>query len=52
MLDYVWSGNHKQSVARTYRQHKAWMARRARAKLSILDTVHKPLHSLKRVILK
>ena len=38
-----------QSVAKTYHQDEPRKARRARAKLSILDIVHKPLHSLERV---
>ena len=51
-LDYVYSGNHKQSVARTYYQDERRKARRAPAKPPILDIVRKPLHILERVIHK
>ena len=44
--------NHKQSVTRTNHQDEPQKAGRARAKLSILDIVHKPLHRLERAILK
>ena len=52
ILDYVQSGNHKQSVIRTYHKDEPGKARRRRAKLSILDIFHKPLHNFQRVILK
>ena len=48
ILDYVERGNHKQSVARTYRQDEP-RRQDAHAKLSILDIVHKPLQRLERV---
>ena len=44
-----WLGNHKQSITRTYHQDETRTARPARAKLSILDIVHKSLHSLEKV---
>ena len=50
IFNYVQSGNHKHHVARTYHQDEPWKARHARAKLSMLDIVHQPLHSLERVI--